>query len=82
MEGAEPRQIPPSHRHLDLRILKHCVFLRFYSYFCENVHGARGQAYGATTCTYRRGDFNMHETRATATLASSTSPATLKYAET
>ena len=73
---------PPLARHLDLRILKHSLFLRFYSYFCENVHGARPQHTTSVPSPNRRGALNMHETQATATLASSTSPATLKHAET
>ena len=31
------------YRGSDIRILKHCVFLTFYSYFCENVRRTGGQ---------------------------------------
>ena len=36
---------PPLARHLDLRILKHLLFLVFCNYSCKNVNGAAARHY-------------------------------------
>ena len=56
-------------RHLDLRILKHSLFLRFYTHFRQKTHRARPPAYNGQHSPNRRGALNMHETQATATFA-------------
>ena len=53
---------PPLARHLDLRILKHCVFLWFYNYPALNTHISRIRACDFRTCPSRRGALNMYET--------------------
>ena len=70
------------YRGSDLLSLKHSVFIVFSNYSVQNVAVARGQLLLQAPPLPPQSTHNVHETRATATLASSTSPTTLKHAET
>ena len=60
---------PPPDRHLDLRTLKHCVFLVFCDDSAQNMHGAAAQLTAPVIAPPAAETLNMHETRATAAFA-------------
>ena len=82
VEGGGAPPLHPLAWHLDLRILKHFVFPVFGTDYAQNAHGTAAKIMKALVCATRRGALNVHETRATATLALAPPPATLAYAQT